>query len=271
MTIPSTPAMTHEEAFAEIGALVIGALSADEERAVMTHIEECAECQAELAAMKEVATQLPALDSIGEIPAERSRSIRDSLVARASASTSAAAPVQRAGFNYWKPLALAASAAIVALGLAYSRERTESRRLAQIADERSAVTDSLSRAIRGRDDLLQSITGPSVSVVELSSDAVQAPTARMFWDRATNRWTMYAHGLPQPAPGRAYELWLVTADAKIPAGVFKPSPDGTATFTATYALEPSQLQAIAVTDEPEAGVPAPTGPIVLIGSAAAPR
>lgn len=271
MTIPTSPAMTHDEAFAEIGALVIGALPADEERAVMAHIEGCAECRAELSAMRDVATQLPASDSLGAMPPDRSRSIRDSLVARATASRSQATVVQRPGLNYWKPFALAASAAIVALGLAYSRERSESQRLAQTVEERNIVTDSLAQAVRGRDNLIQSMTGPSVSVVELSSSGVQAPSARMFWDRATNRWTMYAHGLPKLQPGRAYELWLVTADAKIPAGVFKPSPDGTATFTATYALEPSQLQAIAVTDEPEAGVPAPTGPIILIGSAATPQ
>ena len=267
MSESSTVAMTHDEAFAELGALAIGALNAAEERAVLAHVSRCAECTAELSAMREVTAGLPDVDSLEGMPADRSRSMRESLVARASASK---APVRPAA-NYWRPVAVAASFVIVALGLAYYRKDAETRRLVTAAAEREAVRDSLAGAVRTRDEIIAAITGPRVNVVELGSDAVQAPTARMFWDRATNRWTMYAHGLPALKPGRAYELWLVTADSKIPAGTFKPLPDGTATFSATYALEGSQLQAIAVTEEPEAGVPAPTGPIILIGSAAPPK
>ena len=257
-------AMRHEEAFAEIGALAIGALNGAEERAVMSHVSECPECAAELAAMREVVAGLPNVDSRERMPADRARSMRESLVARASASQ---VPVRSTG-DRWRPLAMAASVAIVALGVAYYRKDGETRQLASTVAESEAARDSLAGAVRARDEIIAAITGPQVNVVELSSDAIQSPTARMFWDRATNRWTMYAHGLPALKPGRAYELWLVTADTKIPAGTFKPSPDGTATFSATYALEPSQLQAIAVTEEPEAGVPAPTGPIILIGTAA---
>lgn len=267
MTDSPALTMTHDQAFAELGSLAIGALDAAEERAVMAHVGGCAECAAELATMREVVSELPDVESRERMPDDRARSMRESLVARASATQ---APVKSSA-GYWRPLAVAASFAIVALGLAYYRKDAETRDLATAIAEREAARDSLVGAVRARDEIIAAITGPRVNVVELSSDAVQAPTARMFWDRATNKWTMYAHGLPALKPGRAYELWLVTADAKIPAGTFKPSSDGTATFTATYALEPSQLQAIAVTEEPEAGVPAPTGPIILIGTASAPR
>jgi anti-sigma-K factor RskA len=256
--------MTHDDAFAELGALALGALRPAEARAVLSHVDGCAECAAELASMREAVAGLPDIDTLERMPADRSASIRETLVARAAASQ---APV-RSSDNYWRPLAVAASIAIVALGLGYYRKDAETKRLAAVVAEREAARDSLAGAVRARDEVIAAITGPRVNVVELSSDAIQSPTARMFWDRATNRWTMYAHGLPALKPGRAYELWLITADAKIPAGTFKPSPDGTATFAATYALEPSQLQAIAVTEEPEAGVPAPTGPIILIGAAA---
>jgi len=85
----------------------------------------------------------------------------------------------------------------------------------------------------------------------------------MFWDKATNRWTLFAHGLPAPKAGRTYELWLVTADKKIPAGIFKPRGDGSAVVRATYAMQPADLKAIAITDEPDGGVSAPTGAVVL--------
>ena len=107
-------AMRHEEAFAEIGALAIGALNGAEERAVMSHVSECPECAAELAAMREVVAGLPNVDSRERMPADRARSMRESLVARASASQ---VPVRSTG-NWWRPLALAASVAMVALGVA---------------------------------------------------------------------------------------------------------------------------------------------------------
>lgn len=258
----SDPSMNHDEAFAQIGALALGALDADEARAVMLHVDTCAICMAELVAMREVAASMPGVPSGGTLSVERSRAIRDSLVQRAGRKINSA-PHE----NSWRILSLAAALGLVALGSAYYREYTRNASLAESVAVRTAVADSLGLLVREKDAQLASITGPAVSVVELASSGIRAPSARMFWDRATNQWTMYAHGLSPLKPGRAYELWLVTGETKIPAGTFKPRPDGSATFTATYALEPSQLKAIAITEEPEAGVPAPTGPIILLGSA----
>lgn len=258
--------MTHEEAFAQVGALALGALDAGEEKSVLQHVQDCAECEAELAVMREVAAGMPETPSMGGLSPERSRAIRNSLVGRAEES--AARPPMRSA-NHWRTFSIAATFLIAVLGAGYFKEYSETATLSDVVARRTAIADSLAGLVRAREDQLAAMTGPGVSVVELTSSAVQAPSARMFWDRATNRWTMYAHGLSPLEPGRAYELWLVTADNKIPAGTFKPGPDGSATFTATYALEPSELKAIAVTEEPEAGVPAPTGPIILLGTAEA--
>ena len=61
--------------------------------------------------------------------------------------------------------------------------------------------------------------------------------------RDTSRWAMFAHGLSMPAKGRAYELWLVTKDRKIPAGMFVPRDDGSAVIHASYAMTPGDLMA----------------------------
>ncbi len=265
MNVPSNGSVLHEEAYAQLGAYSLGALDASEERALLAHVEDCAECAAELEVLKRVVATLPETPEGGEMAPDRSRVIRAALVERAEAGS------VRATSDFWKPAAIAASLLVAALGAGYYRELTETRELLRTVAARSALIDSIADIVRQKDEQLAAMTGPGVSIVELSSSAVQAPSARMFWDRATNRWTMYAHGLAALQPGRAYELWLVTAETKIPAGTFKPRPDGSATFTATYALDPSALMAIAVTEEPEAGVPAPTGEIILLGTAAAPR
>jgi anti-sigma-K factor RskA len=194
---------------------------------------------------------------------DRGAAIRGRLLERAAHETTRG----KSSGNFSRIIAIAAAVAVVALGLGYYNQYAARRELIAGAARRDSVIAALNALVRERDEQLTAITGPGVSVVELSSTGVRPPTARMFWDRATNRWTLVAHGLPTPKAGRTYELWLVTADKKIPAGVFKPGDDGSAVVRATYALGPAELKAIAITDEPAGGVSAPTGPVILAGTA----
>ena len=169
-------------------------------------------------------------------------------------------------------LALAASVAFLAAvaGLArVARERDALR--AELRSTTAAYTaqlDSARVALASGRRIVDALTGPEVKVVDLTAAGARPPVARMFWDRATNRWTMFAHHLPPPAAGRTYQLWLVTRDAKkISAGTFAPTPAGDALVSAEYPLAPTALQAVAVTEEPAGGVPQPTGPMVLVGTA----
>lgn len=129
--------------------------------------------------------------------------------------------------------------------------------------------DSLTELAAERDRLFASLTGPQVRVVGLNVGQTANPRALMFWDQATDRWTFIAHNLAQLKPGRTYELWLVTASQKIPAGTFNVSPGGDAFIQARYALDKSALKAIAVTEEPAGGVAQPTGAMVVAGTAGA--
>lgn len=254
--------MSHEDAFAELGAVALGALDAATTAAVQAHVRSCNICAAELSELRQVLAQLPAAPPGSSFDPERSSDIRSRLAARATDADQPAA-----ASNLWQLTSIAAGLALVATGWGYAHERTRREEIEQRYAQGQSESNKLQALVRDKDSKLSAITGPSVSVMEMSSTGVNAPTARMFWDRATNRWTVFAHGLAKPRAGRAYELWLVTGDRKIPAGVFKPSENGSAVFTATYALRPEDLKAVAVTDEPEAGVSAPTGAIVLLGSA----
>jgi anti-sigma-K factor RskA len=179
---------------------------------------------------------------------------------------------RRWGAAAWLAAAASLAFVVAAAGLVRaSRERdtlrvalraTEARAAAR-ADSLSAVSGALTEKAR----MLDAITGPSVRVVELTGSGVREPIARMFWDRASNRWTMVAHNLPMPPAGRTYQVWLVTSDAKISAGTFEPSPAGDAMVQAEYALDSSALQAVAVTEEPAGGMPQPTGRMVILGAA----
>ena len=254
--------LSHDAAYAELGSLALGALSADDARLVRAHVADCSICATKLEEMERVAVVMPSRTRAGVLSPARSAAIRSRLVARAGESRGVGKPAR----NYSRLLAIAAAVLLIALSVGYYRENAARQQLVVSTARRDSVVAALNAIVRERDAELAAVTGPSVSVVDLSSTGIHPPTARMFWDKATNRWTLFAHGLAAPKPGRTYELWLVTADKKIPAGIFKPAEDGSAVVRATYALQPGDLKAIAITEEPEGGVPAPTGAVILAGT-----
>jgi anti-sigma-K factor RskA len=128
----------------------------------------------------------------------------------------------------------------------------------------------LERRAEQSEALLAAVTAPASRVIELAAARPQAPSGRMFWDVAHNRWTFVAHHLPAVGEGREYQLWLITTDQrKIPAGTFRPDAGGAAVVQATYALAADSLGAVAVTEEPAGGLPQPSGAIIIAGAAAA--
>jgi hypothetical protein len=164
--------------------------------------------------------------------------------------------------------ALAASVAfaIVAVQLARVKADRDALRaqLASRVDTTSRV-DSAQRAIMEKEKLVAAMAGPDVKIVPLSKNTTRM--GRMFWDRSSNDWTFVVYTMPPPKPGMTYQVWLVTDNAKISAGTFNPDSSGHAFMQAKYALDRNALKAVAVTEEPAGGMPAPTGPIVVSGSA----
>jgi anti-sigma-K factor RskA len=58
---------------------------------------------------------------------------------------------------------------------------------------------------------------------------------------------------------------LPPAGKPVPAGVFDPDAEGRALFESPELSAIASAENFAVTIEPRGGVPAPTGPIVLVG------
>ena len=282
MTLP----LSHEEAQAVLGALALDALSDTERRAAMAHVAACQECTAELSALRDAAASLafvPAAVAVSDT--ERAAATRSRLMARVAAgsatrrtsvSESAELPITRTTLRVQSKgrylpasawAALAAAVAFLAVLGAWARSRTEAAGLLAevraIRSENAARRDSLNAVV-------DRLAAPEVRVVELTATGPRPPSARMFWNTRTNQWTMFAHFLARPAAGKTYQLWLVTnRNEKISAGTFTPDSIGHAVVQADYALAggPAALQTIAVTLEPEGGVPQPTGPIIIAGNA----
>ncbi len=286
---------SHDEAFAALEALALDALDARARDAVLAHVAWCTECRDELKRLRAVASQLafvaPVAAGAGAPSVSRERT-RARLMARASAegtlrevarhtpvSFPVEAPVRSPSFmdvRTWRPVdwfALAASLLLVASLTVLAVTINEGKNLRQqLALESTyngqtvAHGDSLERVIAARDSMLASLLGREVAIMRLTSAGARAPFALMFWDRVHNAWTFTAHNMPPLKTGRTYQLWLVTATAKISAGTFDPK-DGDAVLRAKYPLAPDALRAVAVTEEKTGGAIQPTSdPIIAVSA-----
>ncbi|MGQ0714165.1 MAG: anti-sigma factor [Gemmatimonadaceae bacterium] len=268
--------LSHDEAWPALGAAALDALPDEERDAVLAHAATCTTCRPELSTLRETAADLadaapPAPMAPGQSERTRARLLARAAADRATTSRPHATADRQAKPTRWRGwLAAAAVAGLVVSTslLLMSRARHQREVAAVHAGYMAALrrADSLSTRLADREQLVGALSGADVAVVELASTGASAPRARMFWDRATDRWTFFAHDLPAPAAGKTYQLWLITPAARISAGTFVPG-GREAVVRAEYALARDSLRAVAVTEEPAGGVPQPTGPIVLVGSA----
>jgi anti-sigma-K factor RskA len=169
--------------------------------------------------------------------------------------------------------AIAATVALVITGVQLMRVTSDRDRMRTQLAQNDTTTiaaspvDSLTRALSEKDSMIAAMTGPDVKVVALTNQGARRPLGRMMWNRSSNDWIMVTYNLRPPKPGMTYQVWLVTDSAKISAGTFKPDAQGNTFMHARYALDRNALRAVAITEEPEGGVPSPTGPMVVAGAA----
>lgn len=174
------------------------------------------------------------------------------------------------------PWLLAAAAAFVAIGTSFGwlNARGEIARLqATIAQLQTDATQFLNvraefdRERSDRERALAILSSVDVHSASLAS-VVPAGAARGHVYVSASRGLFFtAAALPPLPAGRTYQLWTIVAGQPVSHGVFAPTGDGSAQVLAQ--APPGAVQAIAVTIEPDGGVPAPTGDKVLLGLPAA--
>jgi anti-sigma-K factor RskA len=89
--------------------------------------------------------------------------------------------------------------------------------------------------------------------------------ARALWSRQRGM-VFTASNLPPLPPGRVYQVWVVTAQAPVSAGLLTPDAQGGGSVYFETPVDIAPPVAVAVTLEPAGGVPAPTGARYLIGT-----
>jgi anti-sigma-K factor RskA len=98
-------------------------------------------------------------------------------------------------------------------------------------------------------------------------DETPQSNAKIVWELKAQRWSVYIFDLPAPPSDKDYQLWRLTKNAKISAGIFRADEPGRSALK--LMLPPDALAglaATAVTLEPKGGSPQPTGKVYLKAS-----
>jgi anti-sigma-K factor RskA len=160
---------------------------------------------------------------------------------------------------------LIAATALLAFTSAYFFKQNAklARELDYLSHERDYLSDELAASRRQVDD----IVSPKTKVIAMIGDEAPKANAKVVWDTKAQQWVVYIFDLPAPPSDKDYQLWYVTAKAKINARVFSTDEQGRAVLK--LALPPealSGLAATAVTLEPKGGSLQPTGKFYLKAS-----
>lgn len=269
----------HDRLQESAGLYVLGALAPADRAEFERHLQSCEACAAEVRSLAAVTSALPHAVPLVDPPAN----LRSRVIAVSGRSTSAPAHVValpsrsvRARSWLWSAGWLSAAALLVlSIGLGvYStslqREITSLR--TEVSDLNARLNQSdqrvaaATRLVALADARMAVLTAPDLSQVDLQGQAPVAPQAsgRAFYSR-TRGLVLTASDLPPLRAGRTYQLWLVTAQAPVSAGLFDIDNAGRVTQTFSTAPDVARPVAIAVTEEPVGGVPAPTGDKYLVG------
>lgn len=259
---------------------VAGACDADE--AAQIEAKLCTCCPVTHAALAEAATVFHAVP-MALTAVEPPHQCWESLFGRVSADVSmkitpaiAAAAVAGGGakLSYatrfrW-PLYVSSGLAAclaVALTMTIANNRQMETKVEQLAEGNQALSQQYSQVqatLAGSEQILSS---NHLSMARLQNNDQNGKTfGRVMFCPVSHQYQVTVFNLrPLPA-GRAYELWLVTPDQqKLPAGMFRPNEQGTATLYVRL-NQPVNVTTAAITDEPASGSQSPTGQVQLAGS-----
>lgn len=295
-----TVELTHDQAADEIEAVALGIAPDDVAQDVAAHAARCPECAAELRSFYRVVTALSSLIPERQLNRGHSAGIKSRLIAKTGAGQEAAAarraprveparapepraaivrppkgdaePAREAQDRSSMPMWIAGVATLIALGsiAALWNARGEGGLQVPAATEEETAHSrvaELEQLVAERDTTIASLTGPGVRIIGLFNREAREPLARMFWDRRSDRWTLFVYSLRQPRAGKAFQVWLGTDSGPLSLGTLVPNSDGTATFSARQPVAIAALNTVSISEEDAGGTArAPTGPVVLAGA-----
>ncbi len=260
-----TQHMTWEEV-KELGPLyAIGALEAETAQKVEHFLHQAtSEQQREFAEWSEVVSLLPLSLPHPAPPPD----LKNNLMARIANQEQAVAPEQmetakvlpfrpkqRFSLQVQRWMLAAASIALMASSVYLARQNSQITRQLQNSEFQ---LNTLQRQF-------ESFFSPATKVISMNGVETPGAHAKVVWNTETQTWEVHIKNLPAPPTDKDYQLWYVTADAKINAAVFRTGENGSQELKLTIPPQAiNGLAATAVTLEPKGGSPQPTGKFYLM-------
>jgi anti-sigma-K factor RskA len=267
----------HEELREHAALFVLGALTPEERVEFEAHVAGCAECAAEVRSLAAVPTMLAqAVPQIDPSPALRGRVLRSVAAADSPAEAAARTGGGVAGLAPW--LAAAASLVLTVTLGGYALElrgrvgalEARLREALARADAGDRLIADARRVAADAESRVAVLAAPDLNRIDLAGQpAAPQASGRGYWSRS--RGLMFtATSLPALPVGRTYQLWVLTAQTlPISNGwLFRPDANGRAAAIFETPADLPRPTAMAVTIEPDGGVPAPTGAMYLVGRVA---
>ena len=260
-------------------------LGEHESETVRAHTRECAECREELTRVRsDLSLYALATDPVALPDGARDRFVEQlgrlqtpgsgdtiasdggmKLVSTGHSGLSTRTKGSPLAFTLgWAGWAVAAAAAVVALGL--HRERDALRYSLAVQTQETAT---LRKSALRFEQMFHGLTGPSAVKVSLTVPRLQAsPSARATYDQGTGTLLLQAGNMAPLPSDRVYELWLIPANGKspIPAGTFRPDAKGNANLLIAKIQDAVSAKAFGITVEHAGGSSTPTLPILLAGA-----
>ena len=263
----------HDELRHDAAAYALEALEPAERAAFEAHLGSCAECAADVRQMRLAASALPhTVPQVSPPPSLRARILRQ-MSAAPDASTPAPAVVvrEKRGLPAWLPIA---AMLVIGAGVSFYAQRMQARvanletqlrqAQAQVAAAERQTLEARNVAFRAQ-SAMGVFAAPDVARIDLAGQPVAVSArARALWSRQRGM-VFTVTNLPALPPGRVYQVWVVTAQAPVSAGLLIPDASGGGSVYFETPVDILPPVAVAVTLEPAGGVPAPTGAAYLVG------
>src|SRR5215510_1948468 len=263
----------------------LDALTGEERSEFETHLQSCVECAAELNTLRPAAAALsrtvPQLDPppelLDRVMSSALGETRAPAVTSPPAKASSRVEPHKTSSLRWLPVAAMLLLA-VGLGMYANGLRGRVARLETELDDARAQSAALQARVERDQSTLASTQGQLASA-QGQLAVVTAPDARRValagqkgapgasglanWS-PTRGLALSVSNLPQLLAMRDYQVWLLTKDKPVSAGLLpRDAVDGrTVVFMATGGVEPI---GVALSEEPEGGVPQPGDRIYLVG------
>jgi len=174
---------------------------------------------------------------------------------------------QKSSLWNWSPVWAAVAAGLLIAAIVFN---TSAQRASRELERTTALLQRLEvesvaqvRELAGLHEALAILDQPDARQVVFGGATPLPPRGRVFIDPKRGVLLLASNMTPAPS-GKIYEMWVIPKGGKpVPAGLFQAGSDGTALHILAGPVDVATTAAVAVTLEPEAGVPQPTSTPVI--------